>query len=154
MKIKLLCIGKTKEKWINTGIQHYSERVKHFCSFSIDYLKDKKTSDSDHKKSADGEAILSAVDSSDFLILLDEKGKEMTSVEFSEFLSHPALTTKKNIIFVIGGAYGFSSEVYDRADRKISLSLMTFPHDLIRVMFTEQLYRAYSILNHKNYHHI
>lgn len=153
MNIRLLTIGKTKEKWIQSGMDHYTKRLKPFVRFDIKYLKDPKSSDIESKKKSDGLIILDEIEPTDYLILLDEGGQEMNSVDFAKFIDHPALRSRKNIIFVIGGAYGFSEEVYHRADEKLALSLMTFPHDLIRVMFMEQLYRAFTILNNKNYHH-
>lgn len=153
MIVRLLVIGKTKEKWVDQGIQHYTKRIKPFVGLDIQYLKDQKVNTIESKKQADGEVLAKEIDAEDYVILLDEGGEELSSVQFADFFTHPATTSKRKLTFVIGGAYGFSETIYKRADKKISLSEMTFPHDLVRVMFLEQLYRAYTIINNKKYHH-
>ncbi len=107
----------------------------------------------DQQKKAEGDNILSALDSSDYIVLLDEHGKEFTSMDFSAYIEKKMQTVAKRLVFIIGGPYGFSEAVYKRANEKISVSKMTFPHDLIRLIFAEQLYRAFSIINHEPYHH-
>ena len=116
-------------------------------------LKTPKTFHEDQQKRTEGAKILSLLDKSDFVVLLDEHGKEYTSMQYSSYIQKRMLSGAKKVVFVIGGPYGFSQEVYDRANDKISFSKMTFNHEMIRLIFTEQLYRAYTIINHEPYHH-
>ncbi|MBI3502907.1 MAG: 23S rRNA (pseudouridine(1915)-N(3))-methyltransferase RlmH [Bacteroidetes bacterium] len=152
MNITLLCTGKTSEKYIAEGIKMYAERIKHYCKFNLIEVEAGKGNESEIIKK-ESLTILKRVGENDFLILLDEKGKEQTSVQFAEMLQHHQNISTKNLIFLIGGAYGFSEDVYQRANAKISLSLMTFPHQLVRIIFLEQLYRTFSILRGEKYHH-
>jgi 23S rRNA (pseudouridine1915-N3)-methyltransferase len=156
LKIKLLVIGKTDEKSIQTLIDKYTKRIQAFISFDFIVIPDikntKKLSES-LQKQKEGDLILSKINKSDFVILLDEKGQELTSQKFANFLQKKMNAGIKNLIFVVGGPYGFSDEVYKRANQKIALSQMTFSHQLVRVVFTEQLYRALTIINNHPYHH-
>ncbi|MDD2385589.1 MAG: 23S rRNA (pseudouridine(1915)-N(3))-methyltransferase RlmH [Bacteroidales bacterium] len=156
MNIQLLVIGKTDKTHIKTGIEEYVKRINRYCKFEIKIIKDiknsKKMSESVQKK-LEGEKIIAEVSTSDQMVLLDEKGKQTNSKDFAVFLNKTLVSGAKNLIFVIGGPYGFSEEVYKRANAKISLSKMTFSHQLVRIIFAEQLYRAFSILNNEPYHH-
>lgn len=156
MKITLLAIGKTGTKYLQEGIELYTKRIGHYVPFELKILPDVKTTKSltvDRQKSLEGEIFLSAIQPGDVVVLLDERGKEMTSREFSVYLDRKMVTVAKNLIFVIGGPYGFSMEMYDRANEKLSLSKMTFSHEMIRLFFTEQIYRAMTILKGEPYHH-
>ena len=156
MTIKLVCIGKTDKKELEDLIEIYSNRLQHYIKFEIEIipdLKKVKNLDENQQKTKEGELILAGVQNSDFLVLLDEKGKQFSSEAFSEYIQKRMNTGLKRLIFVIGGPYGFSSEVYTRADSKVSLSKMTFSHQMVRLFFTEQLYRAFSILKNEPYHH-
>ncbi|MCB7479938.1 23S rRNA (pseudouridine(1915)-N(3))-methyltransferase RlmH [Christiangramia sediminis] len=156
MTIKLVCIGKTDKKELETLIRIYSDRLQHYIKFEFEIIPDlKKTKnlDENQQKSKEGELILSGIQNSDFIVLLDENGKQFSSENFSEYIQKRMNTGLKRLIFVIGGPYGFSDEVYQRADSRISLSKMTFSHQMVRLFFTEQLYRAFTILKNEPYHH-
>ncbi|MGA8854311.1 MAG: 23S rRNA (pseudouridine(1915)-N(3))-methyltransferase RlmH [Christiangramia sp.] len=156
MTIKLVCIGKTDKKELEALINIYSDRLQHYIKFEFEIIPDlKKTKnlDENQQKSKEGELILSGVQNSDFMVLLDENGKQFSSESFSEYIQKRMNTGLKRLIFVIGGPYGFSEEVYNRADSRISLSKMTFSHQMVRLFFTEQLYRAFTILKNEPYHH-
>lgn len=156
MKISLFVVGKTVHSYINPGIEEYSKRISHYCPFNIQFISDAKNAKSmsqEQQKIAEGQNILSQIEKADYVVLLDERGKEFKSLEFSAYIEKKMQTVQKRLIFIIGGPYGFSKDVYDRANEKISLSKLTFPHDLIRLFFTEQLYRAFSIINNEPYHH-
>ena len=152
MTITLICIGKTSEKYVSEGIGMYLDRIKHYCKFNLVEMEAGKGDETQIKKK-ESESLLKRVEEKDFLILLDEKGKDNTSVQFAELFKHHQNISTKNLVFVIGGAYGFSEEVYKRANAKIALSKMTFPHQLVRVLFLEQVYRAFTILKGEKYHH-
>lgn len=156
MKIELAVIGKTSIGYLKQGIDEYIKRLKHYVPFEIKYIDDIKNTKNiseDQQKRTEGAKILSLLDKSDFVVLLDEHGKENTSMQYSSYIQKRMLSGVKKVVFVIGGPYGFSQEVYDRANDKISFSKMTFNHEMIRLIFTEQLYRAYTIINHEPYHH-
>ena len=156
MKIELAVIGKTSIGYLKQGIDEYIKRLKHYVPFEIKYIDDIKNTKNiseDQQKQTEGAKILSLLDKSDFVVLLDEHGKEYTSIQYSSYIQKRMLSGAKKVVFVIGGPYGFSQEVYDRANDKISFSKMTFNHEMIRLIFTEQLYRAYTIINHEPYHH-
>ena len=156
MKIELAVIGKTSIDYLKQGIDEYIKRLKHYVPFEIKYIDDIKNTKNiseDQQKRTEGAKILSLLDKSDFVVLLDEHGKEYTSMQYSSYIQKRMLSGAKKVVFVIGGPYGFSQEVYDRANDKISFSKMTFNHEMIRLIFTEQLYRAYTIINHEPYHH-
>ena len=156
MTIELAVIGKTSIGYLKQGIDEYIKRLKHYVPFQIKYIDDIKNTKNiseDQQKRTEGAKILSLLDKSDFVVLLDEHGKEYTSMQYSSYIQKRMLSGAKKVVFVIGGPYGFSQEVYDRANDKISFSKMTFNHEMIRLIFTEQLYRAYTIINHEPYHH-
>lgn len=152
MNITLLCVGKTSEHFVAEGIRLYADRIVRYAKFSIGEI-DSGKGDTFQIKKKEGESILKRVGAKDVCILLDEKGKEHSSVDFSKLILGYQNSSVKKLIFIIGGAYGFSPEVYERANLKVALSKMTFPHQLIRVIFLEQLYRAYTILKGEKYHH-
>lgn len=156
MKIELAVIGKTSIGYLKQGIDEYIKRLKHYVPFEIKYIDDIKNTKNiseDQQKRTEGAKILSLLDKSDFVVLLDEHGKKYTSMQYSSYIQKRMLSGAKKVVFVIGGPYGFSQEVYDRANDKISFSKMTFNHEMIRLIFMEQLYRAYTIINHEPYHH-
>lgn len=156
MKIKLIAIGKTDDKDLNALIMVYKERLKHYIKFEliiIPDIKNIKNLSQKQQKEKEGSLLLSKLHSGDQLIVLDEKGKDFRSVEFSNFLQKKMNSGIKQLVFVIGGPYGFSEEVYKKAQGKISLSKMTFSHQMIRLFFTEQVYRAFTILKNEPYHH-
>ena len=155
MNIVLLVIGKTNENYLLDALLKYQKRLKHYIRFEIfeiPYIKNIKKKSSCELKKKEGELILKHVKSTDHLVLLDEKGKDFTSVEFADKLQAWMLSGKKRLVFVCGGAYGFSDEIYKRQNEKLSLSKMTFSHQMARVFFIEQVYRAYTILNNEPYH--
>lgn len=156
MEIQLLVIGKNSSSLLESATKVYLDRLRHYVPYSIRVLPDVKNTKSmseTQQKEAEGKTLLSAVQPSDHVVLLDERGKEYTSVEFSAYLSGKMASGLKRLVFVVGGPYGFSQAVYSRADSKISLSKMTFSHEMIRLFFTEQVYRAMTILRHEPYHH-
>ncbi|MFW5803849.1 MAG: 23S rRNA (pseudouridine(1915)-N(3))-methyltransferase RlmH [bacterium] len=156
MKFILLSIGKTTRKYLEEGIAEYEKRIKKYLPFGIEVLKPPKirrNTSSSLIKEEEGKAILKYTGENDFIILLDEKGTEYSSVEFSNFLQEQMSSSWKNIVFITGGAYGFSDEIYKKANKKISLSKMTFSHQLVRLIFAEQLYRALTIWKGEPYHH-
>lgn len=156
MEITLLVIGKTNSKYLIEGIEEYCKRLKHYIPFSIQYLPDikntKKLSEQ-QQKYAEGTQFLASLNNADFVILLDERGKEMTSVQYAEFLQKKMLSGLRRLVFIVGGPYGFSDAVYSRANDKLSFSKMTFSHEMIRLFFVEQLYRGMTILRGEPYHH-
>lgn len=156
MKITLLVTGKTEEKYLIEGIDKYLSRLKHYIGFNmivIPELKNTKNLTEAQQKAKEAELILKQVSNSDLLILLDEKGKKYTSVLFSNYLNKQMIGSIQHLIFVIGGPYGFDDSVYKRANGSMSLSDMTFSHQMVRLFFVEQLYRAFSILKGEPYHH-
>ena len=156
MKVKLICIGKTGKKFLEEGENEYIQRVKHYVQIErieIPDLKKVRKLTFDQIKQLEGKEILSKVGSGEQLILLDERGSVYSSVDFANFIQQRFNAGGKAIVFVIGGAYGFSDEVYSAAIGKISLSKMTFSHQMIRMIFFEQLYRAMTILKGEPYHH-
>ena len=156
MNIELIVVGKTDSKEVNALVDMYTKRINFYSRFNITYIPDIKNSKNlseSQQKTAEGEAILRLIDDSDRVVLLDEKGSEFRSVEYADWLQKRMNSGIKRLVFVIGGPYGFSPEVYSRANEKISLSKMTFSHQIIRAIFAEQLYRAFSILHNSPYHH-
>ncbi|MDR6736052.1 23S rRNA (pseudouridine(1915)-N(3))-methyltransferase RlmH [Sphingobacterium sp. 2149] len=156
MKITLLCIGKTDEKYLLEGIEKYTKRLKFYVNFSIVVLpdiKNVKSLSAEQQKDREALLILKQLQPQDFVVLLDEHGKEFRSLEFSAYLEKMMIQSVQHLVFVIGGPYGFDQKIYDRAKSKISLSKMTFSHQMIRLFFTEQLYRAFSIMKGEPYHH-
>jgi 23S rRNA (pseudouridine1915-N3)-methyltransferase len=154
MRIRFVCIGKTTDQQIKSLYEGYIKRLSHYGKVSIDYLElKKKNVRSEVLKTEEGNLILSKVDSSANLILLDELGKEFNSIGFSKFLQKGMNASSREMVFVIGGAFGFSEAVYKRANHKIALSKMTFTHQMVRLIFLEQLYRGFTILKGEKYHH-
>ena len=156
MKIKVVCIGKTGKGFLIDGEKEYLNRLKHYVNIvriEIPDIKNAKKLSIDQIKSLEGKEILSKVIPGEHLILLDEKGKDFTSEKFADFIQKKFNQGGKGLVFVIGGAYGFSKEVYDRSDSLLSLSKMTFSHQMIRMIFFEQLYRGMTILKGEPYHH-
>ncbi|WP_278410635.1 23S rRNA (pseudouridine(1915)-N(3))-methyltransferase RlmH [Phocaeicola coprocola] len=156
MKFTLLVVGRTVEKHYITAINDYAERTKHYISFDIEVipeLKNTKSLSMEQQKEKEGELILKTLQPGDVPVLLDEHGKEFRSVEFASWVERKMHTVSKRLVFIIGGPYGFSPAVYAVAQEKISLSKMTFSHQMIRLIFVEQLYRAMTILNNGPYHH-
>ncbi|SFS80990.1 23S rRNA (pseudouridine(1915)-N(3))-methyltransferase RlmH [Sphingobacterium wenxiniae] len=156
MKITLICIGKTDENYIQSGIENYLKRLKHYITFNmlvIPDVKQAKNLTQAQQKSKEGELILKNISNLDFVVLLDEKGKEYTSKQFSAFIEQKMIGSVNHLVFVIGGPYGFAEEVYARANQQLSLSKMTFSHQMIRLFFVEQVYRAFTILRGEPYHH-
>ncbi len=156
MNITLLTVGKTKIPFVVQGIKEYATRLNRYTPFDIIELPDIKTTKSmtaEKQKELEGEAILAKMLQSDFVVLLDERGREFSSMEFASYIEKLQVSGKKRTIFVVGGPYGFSAAVYNRADAKISLSRMTFNHEMVRMFFVEQIYRAMTILRNEPYHH-
>ncbi len=156
MKIKLISIGKTDEKPLGLLIEKYINRLKRYIKFEfviIPDLKNSKNLSLEQQKQKEGDLLLKNLQSSDTVVLLDENGKEHSSVLFSKFLAKKMLSGTKNLVFIIGGPYGFSDALYKRATQKVSLSKMTFSHQMVRLFFVEQLYRAFTILKNEPYHH-
>lgn len=156
MKITLLQNGKTTDKNISALVDLYANRIKKYTVFEImtlPELKNTKNMPVQEQKSKEAIKISQLINDDDYVILLDEKGKEFKTVEFSGFLEKLFFLPKKRIVFVIGGPWGFSEDIYSRADYKLSLSKMTFPHQLVRLLFLEQLYRAFTIIKGEPYHH-
>lgn len=156
MKITLLTVGKTDKDWVKDGLDIYVSRLKHYIPFSvveIPELKNVSAMTKDQIKTREGELILKNIRPTDDLILMDERGRQYSSVELAKVLQDKISYIGKDIVFVIGGAYGFSEAVYARADSKISLSRMTFSHQMVRAIFAEQIYRAFTIMRGEPYHH-
>jgi 23S rRNA (pseudouridine1915-N3)-methyltransferase len=156
MKITLLTVGKTDKDWVKQGIDIYATRMKHYFPFSIVEIPELKNASSlseDQIKTKEGELILKNIKPTEDVILLDERGREFSSIEFAKTLQDKISYIGKDIVFVIGGAYGFSDAVRQRANSKISLSKMTFSHQMVRAIFVEQLYRAFTIMKGEPYHH-
>ena len=155
MKTILLLVGKTQSKIFREGIDDYTSRIKHYMPFSsttIPELKNTKNITEEQQKQKEGELIMKEIQPTDTVVLLDEHGSELTSVQYADWLTRKQNTARR-LVFVIGGPYGFSQEVYTRANDKISLSRMTFSHQMVRLIFTEQLYRACTIIKGEPYHH-
>lgn len=156
MNIELVVVGKTDMKEVEALVMQYTKRLNHYVKFAITTIADvrntKKLSETEQKR-LEGEAIMRVITDSDFVMLLDEHGAELRSIEFADLLQRRMLAGTKRLIFVIGGPYGFSEAVYQRANSKLSLSKMTFSHQIVRAIFTEQLYRAFTILKNEPYHH-
>jgi len=156
MKLTLLLTGKTEGSWLKTGIELYEERLSHYAVYvriEIPELKLVSNLTQQQIKEKEGELILKYVKPNDELILLDENGEQFSSVQLAAHLEKKSIYSAKSIIFVIGGAYGFSDAIYKRANEKISLSKMTFSHQMVRLIFLEQLYRVFTIIKGEPYHH-
>ena len=156
MKIALMLTGKTTEKHIATGVETYSKRISKYSGFEIITLPDLKNTRNmppEEQKLKEGRKIIQSIGKDDFVVLLDEKGSQFGTVEFAGWLEKRLFSQNKRILFVIGGPWGFSEEVYAVCNMKISLSKMTFSHQLVRLLFVEQLYRAFSVIRGEPYHH-
>lgn len=156
MKITLLQTGKTGEKFISDGVAEYTKRIKKYATFetiTLPDLKNTRNTPVEAQKSREGEMILKAVANEDYVIVLDEKGKEFNTIEFASLMGKIFHMPKKRTVFVIGGPWGFSADVYARADMKLSLSRFTFSHQLVRLLFVEQLYRVLTVIKGGPYHH-
>ena len=156
MKITLLTVGKTDKDWVRQGLDIYVSRLKHYVPFSITEIPELKNVSAltkDQIKTREGELILKNIRNTDDVILLDERGKEYSSMELARILQDKMTYGGRDIVYVIGGAYGFSDAVYSRANSKLSLSRMTFSHQMVRAIFAEQLYRAFTIIKGEPYHH-
>lgn len=155
MKLEIWAIGKTTPDWLNTGIQEFLKRVQTFQPMEFVIFNDVKNAKSlpnETLKIKEGELVLQKIQSDDLLILFDDKGKSFSSETFAQYLEKLRSISKKRVVFLIGGAYGFSQEVYQRAEVKVSLSSMTFSHQMIRLIAVEQIYRGFSILHNHPYH--
>jgi 23S rRNA (pseudouridine1915-N3)-methyltransferase len=156
MKIALLQTGKTTDKHIAEVVNLYTNRIKKYSVFEIITLPDIKNSRNmsvQEQKIKEGKKVIQSISGDDYIVLLDESGKELRTVEFSGWFEKIFMLPKKRVVFVIGGSWGFSEEVYTRADFRLSLSRMTFPHQLVRLLFLEQLYRVFTIIKGEPYHH-
>ncbi|MFL2574605.1 MAG: 23S rRNA (pseudouridine(1915)-N(3))-methyltransferase RlmH [Flavobacteriales bacterium] len=156
MKIVLLTVGKTSQKNIEEEILLYSKRLSHYTDFELQEIPSLKISAKISKselKKSEGQMVMKYLNSSDYVVLLDENGKSYSSIDFSKKIEKFMLNSFKRIVFVIGGAFGFSDELYSRCNEKVSLSNMTFSHQMVRLFFVEQLYRAFTIINNEKYHH-
>ncbi len=156
MKTELILVGKTRERLYQQAIDDYRQRIGHYMPFDIAVIPEPKTTknlSTEQQKVAEGKLILSRIDSGDTVVLLDERGKELSSVELAAWLEKKKNSTRR-LLLVIGGPYGFSQDVYQRADELLSLSRLTFSHQMVRLICAEQLYRACTIINGEPYHHI
>ena len=156
MKIRLILVGKTNAKYLLEGEKEYEKRLKHYTKFEEIIVPDLKQSgklSENELKIKEGQLILDKLENIDHVILLDDLGKSYSSIEFANFLQQKMNSGLKSLVFVVGGAFGFSDEVYERANSKLSLSKMTFSHQMVRLIFKEQLYRGFSILRGEKYHH-
>lgn len=156
MKVVLLVVGKTDNRWLIDAVDDYYKRLTHYLPFEmivIPDIKNAKHLSEAQQKEKEGELILKAIQPGDYCVLLDEKGKEFTSTGFSVYLEKKTHTVSRRLVFVIGGPYGFADDVYKAASERIALSKMTFSHQMVRLIFIEQLYRACTILHNEPYHH-
>lgn len=156
MNVELIVVGKTDSKEVNSLVEEYKGRIGFYTRFGITIIPDVKNTRSmseQQQKKSEGEAILKLLQPSDYVVLLDERGMQPTSEEFADWMQKRMASGCKRLVFIIGGPYGFSEEVYGRAAGKIALSKMTFSHQIVRAIFTEQLYRAFTILRNEPYHH-
>ena len=156
MKVKFWVVGKTSDTYILPGLNDYNKRLTKYCNYEyleLPAVKLGKSASPQETKLKEEKTILEKLEKSDFLILLDEKGKEFHSKGFGDYLSHHQMIGTKSLVFLIGGAYGFSEAIYKRANTKIALSQMTFTHQMVRLIFSEQLYRGFTITKGEKYHH-
>lgn len=156
MTIELVVVGKTDSREVESIVAGYAKRINHYCRFSIAVLPDLRNTKSlteAQQRTAEGDAILRQLAPGDFVALLDERGEEFRSTQFAAWMQKRMNSGTRRLVMVIGGPYGFSEEVYARADAKVSLSKMTFSHQIVRAIFAEQIYRAFTILNNEPYHH-
>ena len=156
MKITFLTVGKTEDAYLKEGIEKYVKRLKHYTRLEmidLPELKNTKALTPEQQKVKEAEMILKKIGVTDHVILLDENGIELTSKQFAGYINKKAVSSGVNLVFIVGGPYGFDEQVYQRANDKLSLSLMTFSHQMVRLFFTEQLYRAFTIIKGEPYHH-
>ncbi|GGH21529.1 23S rRNA (pseudouridine(1915)-N(3))-methyltransferase RlmH [Mucilaginibacter phyllosphaerae] len=156
MKITFITVGKTEDAYLKEGIEKYVKRLKHYTKLElvdIPELKNTKALTEEQQKAKEAELILKKITVQDHVILLDENGLEFTSVQFANYINKRSVSSSANLIFIVGGPYGFDQLVYQRANDKLSLSRMTFSHQMVRLFFVEQLYRAYTIIKGEPYHH-
>ena len=156
MKISLLTVGKTDVKWVREGLETYVSRLSHYVPFSLEEIPELRNASAlsrEQIREKEGELILKRLKDTDEVILLDEHGREYRSVEWAALLGEKLSRSSRDLVFVVGGAYGFSQKVYDRAASRLSLSKMTFSHQMVRTIFAEQLYRAFTIIKGEPYHH-
>lgn len=156
MKIKLIAIGKTDEKYLQDGFAKYLDRLKHYISFELVVINDVKIGSKPNtllQKEKEAELFFDKIQPNDFVVLLDENGKSFTSVAFADYVQK-RMNASTDVVFLIGGPFGFSDKIYQRANDKISLSKMTFSHQMIRLFFVEQVYRAFTIIKREKYHHV
>jgi 23S rRNA (pseudouridine1915-N3)-methyltransferase len=153
VKIKLLWLGKTRDPWIKLGVSEYSSRINRYLPLTIDELKDEKDATIEEGRRREGDRLLKQVPPNAVLVVLDERGQQMDSVKFAEFIGKQRDSGTPELVFAIGGAYGFSEEVRNRAAKVLALSAMTFTHQMVRPFLLEQIYRAFTILNNEPYHH-
>jgi len=156
MKITFLTVGKTEDAYLKDGIEKYVKRLKHYTRLEmveLAELKNTKALTPEQQKNKEAEMILKKITATDHVILLDENGMELTSKQFAGYLDKKAISATTNLIFIVGGPYGFDEQVYQRANDKLSLSRMTFSHQMVRLFFAEQLYRAFTIIKGEPYHH-
>lgn len=156
MKITLLAIGKTDDSYILEGLDKYLKRLKHYIKFEIQIIPDikkVKNLSEEEQKIKESEQFLKNIQPTDFIVILDERGTELSSLQFADFLNKKMIASVSHLVFLIGGPYGFDQSIYLRANYKISLSKMTFSHQMIRLFFAEQIYRAFTILKGEPYHH-
>lgn len=156
LRVKLFLIGKTSYEFLKDGEQEYSKRLMHYCNFErVDFsdIKNGKSLNREELKKREAHQFLKKIESTDFVVLLDENGKNKSSIEFANWISSRIELPNQTVVFVVGGAFGFDKELYERAQLQLSLSKMTFSHQMIRMLFLEQLYRGFTILNNEKYHH-
>ena len=156
MNIKLLVVGKTNESYLQVGIDEYLKRLTRYANFSMEIISDVKNAKSitpSQLKTAESALLMAKIETTDHLVLLDENGAEYSSEGFAKFIEQMGLRSVKTLVFVVGGAFGFDDVMYKRANGKLSLSKMTFSHQMIRLLFVEQLYRAHTIIKGEPYHH-
>jgi 23S rRNA (pseudouridine1915-N3)-methyltransferase len=156
MKITLLTVGKTEDAYLKDGIEKYLKRLKHYIKLEVNdlpELKNTKALSPEQQKSKEAEMLLKKITNTDYVVLLDENGAELTSQQFADYINKKNIGSVQNLVFIVGGPYGFDQSIYQRANDKLSLSRMTFSHQMVRLFFTEQLYRAFTIIKGEPYHH-
>jgi 23S rRNA (pseudouridine1915-N3)-methyltransferase len=153
MKLRLLWVGKTREEWLKNGIDEYRQRIGHYFPFEISEVRDEKGAETETMRQKECERLEKSLVRGSHLVLLDERGKELTSPQFADFIGRHRDSGTQELAFAIGGAYGFSSSLRNRAEGSIALSRMTFTHQMVRLFMVEQLYRGCTILNNESYHH-
>ncbi|RKR80224.1 23S rRNA (pseudouridine1915-N3)-methyltransferase [Mucilaginibacter gracilis] len=156
MKITLLTVGKTEDAYLKDGIEKYLKRLKHYIKFEVidlPELKNTKALTQEQQKAKEAELLFKNISATDYVMLLDEGGLQHTSVQFADLLNKKMIASVSNLVFIIGGPYGFDGSIYKRANDKLSLSKMTFSHQMVRLFFVEQVYRAFTILKGEPYHH-